>query len=152
MRVLLIEDEQHKVSDLIAHLYKHGATPDNLQIVGGVREAVLAVVEGEFDLIVLDMALPTFAGRGADGSGGGVAQAIGGVEVLRMLKVSKKSPRIIIVTQYPEIIIDGVKIRLNQAGKVLSAKYGQNVLGAVLYSYSTAAWANQFDSLVRRGL
>ncbi|WP_186442296.1 response regulator [Methylorubrum populi] len=150
MRVLVIEDEQHKVSDLTEQLAKLGAAADDVVIVGGVREAVLVASESNFNLIVLDMALPTFAGRGADGSGGGTAQAIGGLEVLRMLKTLGKRVSIIIVTQYPEIIVDGRKVKLNQAGRVLSSKYEQNVLGAVLYSYSTAGWAQQFGTLVRR--
>lgn len=150
MKVLLIEDEQHKANDLTSKILKNGVAPDGLKTVRGVRQAVLEVSSSHYDLIVLDMALPTFADGGIDGSGGGTAQALGGIEILRALSLMGGATKVIIVTQYPEIILGGSRVKLNQAGKLISKKYGQDVLGAVLYSYNTPEWENAFDALMRK--
>ncbi|WP_376710948.1 hypothetical protein [Pseudochrobactrum lubricantis] len=147
LRVLLVEDEEHKTTDLVNRL--NFAFPKlNLHVARSVREAVLEVLENEFELVVLDMALPTFSDASRDEGGGGVSQAIGGVEVLRSLQSANQMCNIIIVTQYPEIIISGERVKLNQIGKVVSRRYNQNILGVVLYSFKTIAWEENFDKLL----
>lgn len=151
MKVLLIEDEQHKAIDLKARLLEAGVDIDSLIMVSGVRQAVLEVIQTSFDLIVLDMALPTFSKELVESRGsGGIAQAVGGVEVLRALEMRGASTNIIIVTQYPEIVVDSTRVKLHQASKLISRKYRQNVIGAVLYSYNTPEWGVNFDNLIRR--
>lgn len=146
MKVLLIEDEEHKANDLIRLLLARGVSPSDLTRAIGVRQAVLQATESAYDLVVVDMALPTFSSAGD--SGGGTAQAVGGIEVLRALSNSSVSTKIIIVTQYPDIIVGGNRVRLHQAARVLSTKYRQEVLGAVLYSYKTPEWEAAFDALL----
>jgi ActR/RegA family two-component response regulator len=147
MRVLLIEDEEHKAEDLTRRLLAKGVAPGDLKRAIGVRQAVLQVMEGVYDLVIVDMALPTFSSTGDDGSGGG-GQAVGGIEILRALSNANASTKVIIVTQYPDIIVGGNRVRLHQAARVLSAKYRQEVLGAVLYSYKTPEWETAFDALL----
>lgn len=147
MKILLVEDEEHKTTDLVNRLKI--IYPDHfLYLARSVREAVLEVLKREFDLVVLDMALPTFSDASRDEGGGGVSQAIGGVEVLRTLQSAGRNCNVIVVTQYPEIIISGERVKLQQIGKVVSKRYGQNVLGAVLYSFKTPAWEENFDRLL----
>ncbi|UHS55502.1 hypothetical protein [Agrobacterium vaccinii] len=149
MKVLLVEDEEHKTTDLLNRLKQSKVTNSSEPTVAkSVREAVLAVLGNTFDLIVLDMALPTFSGAGRDEGGGGVSQAIGGIEVLRALQSTKKKASIIVVTQYPEIAVGGERVKLSQIGKVVSKRYDQNVLGAVLYSFKTPEWEANFDRLL----
>jgi CheY-like chemotaxis protein len=148
MKVLLIEDEEHKANDLTSRLLAKGVAERDLTRAIGVRQAVLEATEKKYDLVIVDMALPTFSSSGDDSSGGGAAQAVGGIEVLRALSNARMSTKIIIVTQYPDIIVSGQRVRLHQAARLLSAKYGQEVLGAVLYSYKTPEWEVAFNTLL----
>jgi CheY-like chemotaxis protein len=150
MKVLLIEDEEHKANDLTARLLAKGVLHRDLMRVSGVRQAVLEVTNQNFDLIIVDMALPTFSSSREDSGGGGAAQAVGGIEILRALWLAGVTTKIIIVTQYPDVIIGGNRVRLHQAARVLSNKYKQDVLGAVLYSYKTPEWGAAFDALLGR--
>lgn len=150
MNVLLVEDEGHKTTDLTKRISAAGVLERDLIIAQGVREAVLQVISMNFDLIVLDMALPTFSKNGSGGGDGGLAQAVGGIEVLRALKACGRRARIIIVTQYPDVIIGGERIKLPQIGKVVSAKYEQIVVGSILYSYNSPSWEATFDALMER--
>jgi CheY-like chemotaxis protein len=150
MKVLLVEDEEHKAKDLIGRMLTKGISPDSLIHVSGVRQAVLEVSLKKFDLVIVDMALPTFSTERRDGSAGGNDQAVGGIEVLRALKNLGLSTKIIIVTQYPDVIVGGNRVRLQQSVRVLGSKYSQDVLGAVLYSYKTPGWEAAFDALLGR--
>ncbi|WP_132665582.1 response regulator [Rhizobium sp. PP-CC-3G-465] len=143
MRVLLVEDEEHKQNDLINRLYKNGVRQDQLTVAQGVREAVIEAELQNFDLIVLDMALPTHSK-----ASGSVAQAVGGVEVLRTLQALGRRSAIIIVTQYPDVIVNGQKVKLQNVAKVLSARYEQEILGGILYSFNMPKWEASFDALV----
>lgn len=150
MRVLVLEDEDHKVKDLTARLMENDVREDHIIVCGGVTDGVLTVGEMDFDLVVLDMALPTFSDKTGGRAVGGLAQAVGGIEVLRTLHALGKRFKVIVVTQYPDIIVSGLRVKLANVGKVLSEKYDQRVLGAVLYSYKSQEWASAFDALFRR--
>ncbi|UCI21963.1 response regulator [Mesorhizobium sp. B2-1-8] len=150
MKVLLVEDEEHKTADLTERLLAAGVAEGNLEIAQGVKEAVLKVGATDFGLIVLDMALPTFSKDQAKGGEGGVNQAVGGMEVLRALKACSRNTRIIVVTQYPDVIISGDRIKLNNIPRLISQKYGQTVVGAILYSYKSPDWEAAFDSVMER--
>jgi len=116
-----------------------------------VHAAFWSVSTNDFDLIILDMALPTFS---ADGSAAarGHDQAMGGVEVLRALKSRAIVSKIIIITQYPEIAVGGDRLKLGVAADFLSKRYGQNVIGGVLYKYRSPSNAVKLTALLKKAL
>lgn len=152
MKVLLVEDEEHKARELRSRLLNRGIPPENLSTATGVSEAVLSVIRVNFDLVVLDIALPTFPKGGIDQSGGGVAQSLGGIEILRALKRIRRKTKVIIVTQYPDVVLSGETIKIGQMAKFLSKRYEQSVLGATLYSFSQSEWQEQFDGFLTRAI
>lgn len=149
IKVLLIEDEVHKQEELTACLEKFFGGDSHLEHVDSVHAAVAAVSAYTFDLIVLDMALPTFSTDGG-ATERGHDQALGGVEILRSLKSQGVTSSVIIITQYPDITVGGRKLKLNAAAQALSDRYGQNVIGGVLYKYKSPSNANRLISLLRR--
>lgn len=146
MRILLVEDEIHKRDEMKQCVQEvYGLCPD---IVDGVSGAVLKVMDMDYDLIILDMALSTF-GESADDMKKGHDQAQGGIEVLRALKLAKKTARIIIVTQYPDFYIGGTKVKLKDSPKIIRNKYNQFVVGAVLYHYKSKTTLQRIMSILR---
>lgn len=146
MKILLVEDEIHKRDEMnkcVKEVY--GFSPE---IVDGVSSAVMKVMEADYDLIILDMALSTF-GESTEDKKKGHDQAQGGIEVLRALKLAKKITKVIIVTQYPDFYIGGVKVKLKDSQKVISDKYSQNVIGAVLYHYKSKSTLQRIMSILR---
>lgn len=146
MKVLLVEDEVHKREEMkqcVQDVY--GIHPE---IVDGVSSAVITVIKEDYDLIILDMALPTF-GEGAEDKKKGHDQAQGGIEVLRALKQAKKTAKIIIVTQYPDFYIGAIKVKLKDSPKIISNKYSQDVIGAILYNYKSKATLQRVMSILR---
>jgi len=146
MKILLVEDEIHKRDEIIQCVQQvYDFSPD---VVDGVRSAILKVMEIDYDLIILDMALPTF-GDNANDRNKGHDQAQGGIEVLRALKQVKKSTKVIIVTQYPDFKIGEAKVKLKDASKIIFDKYDQNVIGAVLYHYKSKTTLQRITSILR---
>lgn len=146
MRVLLVEDETHKRDEMkqcVQEIY--GLAPE---IVDGVNSAVLEVLNCDYDLIILDMALSTF-GDSAEDRKKGHDQAQGGIEVLRALKSANKSTKIIIVTQYPDFYIGGTKVKLKDSVRIVREKYNQTVVGAVLYHYKSKSTLQRIMSILR---
>lgn len=145
-RVLLVEDEVHKRDEMRRCVQEvYGVEPE---LVDCVRDAVVKVMEEDYDLIILDMALSTF-GESSDDKIKGHDQAQGGVEVLRTLHAAKKQTKIIIVTQYPDFLLGSTKVKLKQASKVVVEKYGQEVIGAVLYQYKSISTLQRIMSILR---
>lgn len=146
MRILLVEDETHKRDEMKQCVQEvYGFPPE---IVDGVSSAVLKVMDVDFDLIILDMALPTF-GESADDKKKGHDQAQGGIEVLRALKHAKKTTNVIIVTQYPDFYIGSTKVKLKDSSKIIGERYEQNVIGAVLYNYKSKDTLQRVISILR---
>lgn len=120
----------------------------NPEVVDGVSSAVLKVMENDYELVILDMALSTF-GDSAEDNRKGHDQAQGGIEVLRALKLAKKNTKVIIVTQYPDFYIGGVKVKLKNSPQIIQEKYQQKVIGAVLYHYKSKPTMQRIMSILR---
>ncbi|MBI3728400.1 MAG: response regulator [Burkholderiales bacterium] len=149
MRVLLIEDEVHKRDEMIQCVREvYGAPPE---MADSVRSAVLKVMESDFDIVILDMALPTFGENSIDKMKGH-DQAQGGIEVLRTLKLKAKSPKIIVVTQYPDFYIGPTKVKLKDVSSIIYEKYNQQVLAGVLYKYKSKSTLQRIMSILRSQL
>ena len=141
-RILIIEDDHFKADDL----RKEIGGEFEVFVVASVRDAVVKVLEETFDAIVLDMALPTFTADAASSSG--TAQPQGGVEILRALRSGNPGTPVIIVSQYPDLEVDGEFHSLDASPRVLSERYSLRVIGAVVYDSQNRTWADVFRGLL----
>ncbi len=149
LKILLVEDELHKREELTACLEEFYAERLELEHVESVYDAFWAVSIEDFELIILDMALPTFSTEGATAQRG-LDQALGGVEVLRTLKSRGIRSNIIIITQYPDITVGGIRLKLASAAGVLSQRYEQNVVGGIIYKYRSPSNNIKLMSLLKK--
>lgn len=146
MNILLVEDEIHKRDEINSCVQEvFGVLP---AMVDSVSSAVLRVKSDNYDLIILDMALSTF-GESAGDNKKGHDQAQGGIEVLRALKGYRKRTNILIITQYPDFFIGGVKVKLKNSPQIINDKYSQTVVGAILYTYKSKATLQKITSILR---
>ena len=146
--VLIVEDDDHKLDVLVATL--HSVVPDaEVQLVTSVSTAVRAVNSQSFDLIVLDMALPSH--EAVVGGGAPMSQLTGGLELLFELQSLARQDPCVIVTQYPEIEICGEFYPLKLASKAIEERYETRVLGCLEYTDANSDWrvelANIFGAI-----
>lgn len=146
MKILLVEDENHKRDELVKCIDEiFHLTPE---VENSVSSAVAKVLEHNYDLIILDMALPTF-GENSEDRKKGDDQAQGGIEVLRALNLKKRKAKIMIVTQHPDFYIGSKKIKLKDSPKIIRDKYSLEVIGAVLYQYKSNITLQRVKSILR---
>jgi CheY-like chemotaxis protein len=148
-KILLVEDEPHKKEELTTSIESFFKEEAEIDHVNSVHAAYWAVSDRRFDLIILDMALPTFTAEG-NAAERGFDQAQGGVEVLRALKSRNSKSKIIIITQYPDITFGGKRLKLSEAPKILSQRYDQDVVGSVLYKYRSPSNHTKLIALLRK--
>jgi CheY-like chemotaxis protein len=149
LRVLLVEDEPHKSEELSQFLSNFYANDLTLVQVDSVRAAYWAVTDSVFDLIVLDMALPTFSSE-ESATQRGLDQALGGLEVLRALQKCNKTGNIVIITQYPDITIAGKRVKIVSAVDTLSQRYNQNILGGIVYKYKSPSNMTKIKNILKK--
>lgn len=140
--ILIVEDDSFKADDLKKEL----GEDYEIDIVTSVRDAVVNVLNYSYSVIILDMALPTFTANAISASG--TAQPQGGVEVLRALKNTKKNIPVVIVSQYPDIEIDGSIHTLESSADILSKHYDIRVIGSVEYDFQDRGWVKNFRELI----
>jgi CheY-like chemotaxis protein len=153
MNVLLVEDDEFKAAD-IARLLNEGLPASTLERAASVTSALRMITAGAYDLVVLDMSLPTFDLSGP--GGGGSPQGQGGVEVLRLANRLGVKATYVVVTQYPDIEIDGQEIPLSEAAAKLTARFKLKVAECVPYEFDGNDWEqdlreflSQFNSTTR---
>jgi CheY-like chemotaxis protein len=137
MRILLVEDDEFKATDILKVLTDSlpSATVERAM---SVTSALRAIDGNSFSLVILDMSLPTFELTGP--GGGGSPQGQGGLEVLRLARRLGNSSPFIVVTQYPDIEIDGLDVPLSAASKALRSRFEIDVKVCLLYEFDGDAW------------
>lgn len=149
MKILLVEDEQHKRDELSLFLLEAGLGEISLDSAESVGDAIMSVESNDYDLIILDMALPTFSVNEVVDEGG-QDQQTGGVEILRELKALGKSANVIVVTQYTDVSLGGRHVKLREARKLLSIRYKQNILGLIGYKYKSKSNRSKLTRILRQ--
>ncbi|ORE90245.1 response regulator [Aurantimonas sp. 22II-16-19i] len=144
--ILLVEDDDYKLNDIQKVIDLRCRR--SVERAASVTAALRAVSLRDYELVVLDMSLPTFDISGP--GGGGSPQGQGGIEVLRLAGRLRNKSRFVIVTQYPDIEINGYDISLSDSGAILSEKFGLNIVDCILYEFDKPDWQIPFIDIVQR--
>lgn len=145
MNILIIEDDDYKLERIKAFtISKLGDV--HFRYSESLKEALEAVTENTYDLIFVDMAIPshpTIAGQGTP-----VSFNTGGLEVLMELSASGRSDPCIIITQYPDIEISGEYIPVNQVKEKLPILLECEVAACILYDEDNDNWQSELGAVL----
>lgn len=142
-KLLIVEDDAYKIDDIL----KEFRTTIEARLVSSVSTAVKAIVASNFELIVLDMALPTFERSKESSAGSGQPQ--GGVEILRTLQHLNSDSSVIIISQYAGIEMEKEFVPICDTPTYLKSRYGVNVIGAVHYDFEIRDWSTEFKNILK---
>ncbi|MER8906647.1 hypothetical protein NKH99_03050 [Mesorhizobium sp. M0854] len=145
MNVLLVEDDPFK-EEAIGVALKEVVVVERLVCARAVQTAVESVCATSYDLIILDIALPSH--DRALGVGNPKSMPSGGVEVLLELNRLRRSDAVLIVTQYPEVEIWGELVRLPEVIGRLSEEISVNLIGILHFDQSNANWRASFARFI----
>jgi CheY-like chemotaxis protein len=142
--ILLVEDDEDKRKQLVEFI--------NLKIHSNVTEArsfqsgLKAIKSKSFDLILLDMTMPTF-NINPPKEGGGRSQPFGGEMLLaEMVRRGVVTP-VIVVTQFDLFGKGDEEVTLTDLDARLQEQFPKNYLGAVPYRISLTSWE---DALLKK--
>lgn len=150
MMILIIEDDEHKSSQILEILEIELKDKNDRLVIDNVKDAVRFLVNKIPLKIVLDMSLPSH--KALPGQGTPVPMPTGGIEVLFELK--KKGLTylpILILTQYPEIEIEEEPIPVSESAKALKETYGFSDINACYYDHiHSSRWKTTTIDFLRR--
>lgn len=142
-KILLVEDDHFKTELLQEALRAIFGAPQVI-VARSVQQAVDQLAAARYDLIVLDMSLPSHEIRA--GGAQPLSQPSGGVELLLELSYEGRSDRVVIVTQYPEIEFKGELHPLAKFSKALGKEVKVNLAGAIYFNATDGGWREQLKA------
>jgi CheY-like chemotaxis protein len=149
MAVLLVEDEGPKRENVKAVLERLGLL-DQVVEAYSVGSAIKQLRSSKFDLVVLDMSLPTF--DIVPGESGGRPQGFGGVEVLRYMDRFKADIPTIVVTAYPAFSQGDREIDLTSLSESLARDHPNTFRHLVFYNSMFSTWKEELMNHVREAV
>jgi CheY-like chemotaxis protein len=148
-QVLIVEDDPFKHSELAKALEGYCKAAD-IHTASSVREAIAAIESQEFNCILLDVALPSHDLK--KGLGAPTSLPSGGIEVLMELSYLRRRDQVVIVTQYPEVELEGRLYTLSRVQKKIREIMQVELVGVVQFDRLSDAWRSQLTSICRRML
>ncbi len=109
MKVLIVEDDPYKLSHIQKFLTETVELGECVTA-RSVQSARKQLLSHKFELVILDMSLPTYDIESTES--GGRPQNFGGRELLRYIRRKKLDTNCIIVTQYEEFIDDDLDLSM----------------------------------------
>jgi len=144
--VLLVEDDPFKEERLSGAL-RIAHPVSSIKVARTVQQAVELVRRTTYDLIILDMSLPSHEMR--PGGAQPISQPSGGLEVLFELHYDERHDKVVIVTQYPEIEYEGRMYTLSAFPRAMRRKIMVNVAAVVGFSLRSDGWKKSFMEAVQ---
>lgn len=144
MKVLLVEDDVAKRKDLylqlVASFGEHGKDCVITEK-ESLRSAWRALCADEFDLLILDMSLPS--SDISDDSAPNEPESFAGREILDQMRLRRIHTPVIVVTQYRTFERGTVSLEELVAG--FSERYSPFFRGYIYYNASSDNWRKQLD-------
>lgn len=148
IRCLIVEDDPFKMEGIRAHLKE--VLGDRVETVEcqALSSATSLLASLSFDLAVVDMSIHSHELEA--GAGSPFSLSSGGLDVLFEIVYSGSSTPCIILTQYPDIEIEGVPIPVEMAQQEILEKFSINVAGCIRYIEDDNQWKTEFRSVLER--
>lgn len=141
MRVLIIEDNLNKlkqIRDLLENKYPDCIVDETYAFNNGMKK----VLEDNWDLVVLDMSLPTYNITSTES--GGDKKPVAGKNIMKRMLNKKIFSPVVVITQFETF--DDDKISLKSLNKEFEASFSQIWKGTIYYGDDE--WAANFEALL----
>ncbi|MFA9394111.1 MAG: response regulator [Halodesulfovibrio sp.] len=145
MRVLIIEDDGNKlrqIEDYLNKLESKFSITHEMSYQSGLKNLATT----NYDLILLDMSLPTF--DTSPDETGGPFLTYAGIDILREIDELGIDCSVIIITQYESFEEGSDAITLDQLCLSLEEEFKGNYIGAVYYRASETNWKQDLLKLI----
>lgn len=147
IKILLIEDDGFKAKSICDFVNIMLINMD-IKIVSSLVEAINSISQEVYDLVLVDMAIPSHPIV----SGGGAPMSLltGGLDVLLELNSLDRNDQCVIITQYPEIEISGQFFSVQRAGLEIKKQLNCDVLACIEYSEGADDWKKALGKVLKQ--
>lgn len=144
MKVLLVEDDEDKRQQITEFVTRKFEC--NLTSVKSFQSALKAFKLEEFDLVLLDMTMPTFDIGPFES--GGRTQSFGGELLLYEMERKEILSKVIVISQFDLFGEGKDEINLGDLNLRLMKQFSENYIGAVQYSISYTSWQEILENKI----
>ncbi|MBU5611676.1 response regulator [Geomonas azotofigens] len=144
MKILVVEDDENKLDQIseILRLIPNLSLTSKRSYQSGLRE----ILDSRYDLIVLDMSMPTYDKSSSEP--GGRFRKFAGKEILAEIRREKVDARVLLVTGFDTFGEGATFITLQEMDKKLSVLFPSVYLGSIFYNASETNWADELKAYV----
>lgn len=146
VRCLVVEDDKFKLDSI--RLYLHDALHGKVEITEchALAAATCKLGSNSFDIVIIDMSIPSHEPE--LGAGSPVPFPSGGLDVLFEIDYLNHNSTCIILTQYPDIEIEGLPVPVNLAAAEIETKFGIKVAGCIQYFENELNWKAEISKIL----
>ncbi|AZI26673.1 hypothetical protein EA772_15470 [Pedobacter sp. G11] len=147
-KILFVEDDDNKIKEILGYLRTGDVKlPKHvIEVKKSYQTGLNAILENQYDLILLDMSMYTFD-KTANETGGEFMQ-FAGEDILKEMIWNDIITKTIIVTQY-DIIGERTLTELKESWQ---QEYAEVYLGTVFYSVDETNWEIDLTNLLKNAL
>lgn len=149
MKILLIEDDEEKISDLI-NFFKENYSNAGLIVAKSFHAGLREVSRNHTrcDLLLLDMSMPSHDQPNQQG-GTSTPESYAGRDMLAQMKLRKISLPTIVVTMFATFGKDEQRKTFEQLDTELSTRFAPTYRGMVRYNKAQEGWQDALSKLIR---
>jgi CheY-like chemotaxis protein len=145
-KILIVEDNEYKrlrIKELISTEFPDCIISESYSFTSAWK---LICNEG-FDLLLLDMSLPTF--DKTDSEPGGAFRVFGGKELARKIKRRGIQTKFLFITQYKSFSDSTSSLSFDGLKEELLSQYAKECLGFILYSNTSSEWREELITHIK---
>jgi CheY-like chemotaxis protein len=145
MTIFIVEDDDDKL-EYIKNMLLQALDKSEISTAGSVAEAKKELRSRVFDLLILDMSLPSYTVTGIET--GGEAQHFGGGEVLDYIRFRELKIPTIVITQYPRLGQGVNEMNIATLESQLRDQHAEFFLGIIHYSSISEKWKSDMKRML----
>lgn len=146
MKLILIEDDQHKSKQIIQFVNEEFVNWE-VELRKSYQSGLKELLVSDFDLIILDMQLPNFDIK--PGEDGYKFRKLAGVDIMRELIRKRKKCKIIIITQFETFGEGEFYIDLSSLKKNMKSEFSDIYIDTIFYSPDNTIWQRELSQLIK---
>ncbi|HIF9079602.1 TPA: response regulator [Photobacterium damselae] len=142
--ILIVEDNAFKRDKIISFLNEEFDL--SIDIAMSFTSGWQELSKKIYDVVILDMSLPTYDITGSDK--GGNFRTFGGRELARKMKRRKIMSKKIFITQYDSFSHKEINLSIESLSNVLEKELGDEFLGIVYFDSNSSTWKKILTDLL----
>jgi CheY-like chemotaxis protein len=150
MNILFIEDDEDKAKRVLE--FVRGDVPKVHAICARSFNSGLKALADDgtaFDLVLLDMTMPTYDVTPSEPTGGSI-EHFAGRDLLAQMKLRQIEIPVAVITMFDSFGEGAKKMSLANLSQELHSKYGRQYLGHVYYNATEEGWRSSLRALISK--